>query len=75
MNLSNTGGGGRGSDKGDIIGDVICHGKKDFWQKGGNYHYHQSLQPGENTLEGSLTRLLTRTMVEKGANFEFKNFL
>ena len=23
MNLSNTGGGGRGSDKGDIIGDVI----------------------------------------------------
>jgi len=28
MNLSNTGGGGRGSDKGSIIGDVICHGKK-----------------------------------------------
>lgn len=28
MNLSNTGGGGRGSDKGSIIGDVINHGKK-----------------------------------------------
>lgn len=29
-----TGGGGRGSDKGSIIGDVICHGKKQFWMKG-----------------------------------------
>mmetsp|Transcript_17736 Transcript_17736/g.30030 ORF Transcript_17736/g.30030 Transcript_17736/m.30030 type:complete len:91 (+) Transcript_17736:52-324(+) len=28
MNLSNTGGGGRGSDKGDIVGSVILHGKK-----------------------------------------------
>lgn len=40
MNLSNTGGGGRGSDQGSIIGDVINHGKKQFWEKGGNYHYH-----------------------------------
>lgn len=29
-----TGGGGRGSDKGSIIGDVICHGKKKYWLKG-----------------------------------------
>jgi hypothetical protein len=28
MNLSNTGGAGRGSDKGDIVGSVILHGKK-----------------------------------------------
>ncbi len=35
MNLSNTGGGGRGSDKGDIIGDVILHGKKKYWLRGG----------------------------------------
>lgn len=34
MNLSNTGGGGRGGDHGSIIGDVICHGKKEFWKKG-----------------------------------------
>ena len=31
MNLSNTGGAGRGSDSGDVIGDVIMHGKKQFW--------------------------------------------
>ena len=28
MNVSNTGGGGRGGDEGSIIGDVINHGKK-----------------------------------------------
>ena len=28
MSLSNTGGGGRGSDKGEIVGSVILHGKK-----------------------------------------------
>jgi ADP-ribosyl-[dinitrogen reductase] hydrolase len=44
MNLSSTGGGGRGSDKGSIVGDVILHGKKKFWVRGGNYHYHHGLQ-------------------------------
>ena len=34
MNLSNTGGAGRGSDQGDIIGDVILHGKKKYWGRG-----------------------------------------
>ncbi|CAK4144594.1 unnamed protein product [Aphanomyces euteiches] len=62
MNLSNTGGGGRGSDKGDIVGTVILHGKKKYWVRQGNYHYHLGLQAGENTLEGQLTRLLVRTM-------------
>jgi hypothetical protein len=37
MSLSNTGGGGRGSDKGDIVGSVILHGKKQYWMKGGTY--------------------------------------
>ena len=27
LNLSNTGGGGRGTDEGDIVGSVILHGK------------------------------------------------
>ena len=31
MQLSNTGGAGRGSQTGNIIGDVINHGKKKFW--------------------------------------------
>lgn len=38
------GGGGRGSDKGSIIGDVINHGKKQYWLKGKpallNFHDH-----------------------------------
>jgi len=69
MNLSNTGGGGRGSDSGSIIGDVINHGKKKYWTKGGNNHYHLGLQAGENTLEAQLARLLTRTMVANGGVF------
>jgi len=46
MNLSNTGGGGRGCDHGDVIGTVINHGKKKFWLRGGNYHYHLGLEAG-----------------------------
>ncbi len=60
MNLSNTGGAGRGSDKGDIVGSVILHGKKQYWGRGQNNHYHLGLLAGENTLEAQLARLLTR---------------
>jgi hypothetical protein len=49
---SNTGGAGRGSYKGDIIGDVIFHGKKEYWAPGQDYHYHATLEAGDNTLEG-----------------------
>lgn len=62
MNLSSTGGGGRGSDGGDIIGTVINHGKKKYWTRQGSYHYHCTLQAGENTLEASLTRLVVRSI-------------
>ena len=74
MNLSNTGGGGRGSDQGSIIGDVINHGKKKYWQRGGNFHYHLGLEAGENTLEAQLARLLTRTMAAKGDSFTLEHF-
>jgi len=67
MNLSNTGGGGRGSDKGDIIGKVILHGKKKYWGRGQNYHYHLGMAAGENTLEALLTRLLTRQIIVDGS--------
>jgi hypothetical protein len=40
MSLSNTGGHGRGDQSGRIIGDVINHGKHQFWGKP-NMHYHQ----------------------------------
>ena len=68
MNLSNTAGAARGSDKGSVIGDVINHGKKQYWEKGGNYHYHLGLEAGENTLEALLCRLLMRTMAGKDFN-------
>merc|ERR1719320_675720 len=69
MNKSNTGGGGRGSFKGNIIGTVINHGKKKFWARGENNHYHIGMAAGENTLEAQLTRLITRQItVDKGFN-------
>ncbi|KAJ1439153.1 ADP-ribosylglycohydrolase-domain-containing protein [Ochromonadaceae sp. CCMP2298] len=74
LNLSNTGGGGRGSDQGDIVGSVILHGKKKFWVRGGNNHYHRGLQAGENTLEAQLARLLTRSITSMGG-FSGPDFL
>lgn len=41
MSKSNTGGGGRGGYKGDIIGNIIFHDKKKYWKRGTSYHYHQ----------------------------------
>ena len=55
MDLSNTGGHGRGGQEGSIIGDVICHGKKQFWGVPGT-HYHQGMSPGQNTLNALCTR-------------------
>eukprot|EP00928_Gymnodinium_smaydae_P096354 TRINITY_DN8494_c0_g2_i1.p1 TRINITY_DN8494_c0_g2~~TRINITY_DN8494_c0_g2_i1.p1 ORF type:complete len:274 (-),score=58.73 TRINITY_DN8494_c0_g2_i1:317-1138(-) len=69
MNLSNTGGGGRGSDSGDIIGAVINHGKKQFWTARGSYHYHCTLAAGENTLEAQLVRLVCKSIAAAGGNF------
>jgi len=66
MNLSNTGGAGRGSDKDSIIGDIILHGKRDFWLRGGQYHYHHGMKPGENTLDTTLCRLLMNTITNNG---------
>jgi ADP-ribosyl-[dinitrogen reductase] hydrolase len=67
LSLSNTGGAGRGSSEGDIIGSVINHGKKKYWVKGGDYHYHVTLQSGENTLEAQLTRVLMKDIVDHQA--------
>eukprot|EP00746_Dinoflagellata_sp_MGD_P163776 gnl/MRDRNA2_/MRDRNA2_91997_c0_seq1.p1 gnl/MRDRNA2_/MRDRNA2_91997_c0~~gnl/MRDRNA2_/MRDRNA2_91997_c0_seq1.p1 ORF type:complete len:301 (+),score=42.56 gnl/MRDRNA2_/MRDRNA2_91997_c0_seq1:24-926(+) len=69
MNLSNTGGGGRGADTGEIIGKVINHDKKKYWTRGGSYHYHCTLAKGENTLEAQLTRLVCKSITENGGCF------
>lgn len=76
LNLSNTGGGGRGSDQGDIVGTVILHGKKKYWLRGGNFHYHLGLEAGENTLEAQLCRLLIRSIAANEAGeFSSNDFL
>ena len=69
MGKSNTGGAGRGSDKGTIVGDVINHGKRKYWKSGSQYHYHQGLGAGENTLEACLTRNVIAQVVEDEGTF------
>lgn len=61
MSLSNTGGAGRGAQTGKIIGDLINHGKKQYWGVP-NMHYHRGMAAGENTLNAVVARLLVRTM-------------
>jgi len=69
MNKSSTGGGGRGSDAGEIVGRIINHGKKDYWTARGSYHYHCTLAKGENTLEAQLVRLVGRSLTENDGQF------
>ena len=69
MPRSNTDGAGRGSynrGKKTVIGDVINHGKKQYWDPSRSYHYHGTLSAGEETLEASLARVLMRTVSESG---------
>lgn len=79
MSLSSTGGGGRGSQKGSIIGDVVrtmrlfdCaaltpsqinHGKKELWGRKG-IHYHNGMAAGENTLNALCARQVVQSVTE-----------
>lgn len=74
MQLSNTGGAGRGSSEGDIVGSVILHGKKEYWQRGSQYHYHYTLAAGENTLEASLARVLMEGLSSDNAVVSAETF-
>ena len=75
MNLSNTGGGGRGSDKDSIVGEIILHGKKKFWLRGGSYHYHHGMSAGENTLDTLIARLMLQTILSmESGNRDIKSF-
>jgi len=60
MSLSSTGTAGRGSSEGDIVGTVINHGMKQFWEQESGFHYHTTLSAGECTLEGQMARLAVR---------------
>jgi ADP-ribosylglycohydrolase len=74
LNLSNTDGPGRGSDKGNLVGDFILHGKKKYWARGKSYHYHHGMKAGENTLDSLIVRVLYRNMI-KNKNFDSNSFV
>eukprot|EP00546_Thalassionema_frauenfeldii_P009559 CAMPEP_0178908454 /NCGR_PEP_ID=MMETSP0786-20121207/7933_1 /TAXON_ID=186022 /ORGANISM="Thalassionema frauenfeldii, Strain CCMP 1798" /LENGTH=371 /DNA_ID=CAMNT_0020580361 /DNA_START=212 /DNA_END=1327 /DNA_ORIENTATION=+ len=79
LNKSNINGGGRGSfsktNEGiSIIGDVINHGKREYWDPSKQVHYHATLQQGENTLEAQLARVLMKSMVANDGKFNADHF-
>ena len=51
-----------GGQSGRVIGDVINHGKHEFWGRP-NMHYHQGMVAGENTLNAVCARLVMRRQI------------
>ncbi len=79
LNKSDPNGGGRmkmnsKQSKITIIGDVINHGKLPYWAPNQSYHYHATLQKGENTLEASLARVLMKSIVATNGTFDPDHF-
>lgn len=81
LNKSDPNGGGRRSffssgNKKDvtIIGDVINHGKLKYWDPSKSFHYHATLNAGENTLEMQLARVLMKSIVACGGLFDEDHF-
>ena len=73
MSLASTGGAGRGSQEGEVVGSVILHGKKHLWGQP-NRHYHEGLQSGDNTLNLLCVRVLLRSM-NKTERYDAGDFL
>ncbi len=73
MALANTAKAGRGSQEGDIVGNVILKGKKQHWGQA-NRHYHQGMQAGDNTLNLLCARLLLRSLNTNG-HYDSTDFL
>lgn len=73
MALANTGKAGRGSQDGDIVGEVILKGKKHHWGQP-NRHYHQGMLAGDNTLNLLCARVLLRSLNTKG-NIDSTDYL
>ena len=65
MALANTGKAGRGSQDGDIVGNMILKGKKHHWGQA-NRHYHQGMRAGDNTLNLLCARVLMRSLTTRG---------
>jgi ADP-ribosylglycohydrolase len=65
MALANTGKAGRGTQDGNVVGDVILLGKKHHWGQA-KRHYHQGMQAGDNTLNLLCARVLLRSLNANG---------
>jgi ADP-ribosyl-[dinitrogen reductase] hydrolase len=74
MQYHSTGRGGRGAQEGSIIGDVILHGKKQYWGTR-NVHYHCGMKAGENTLNLQCLRVLMRSVVDNDGKYDSDKFL
>lgn len=80
LNKSDPNGGGRlsydsiGGKTITIIGDVINHGKLEYWNPKKSFHYHATLQVGENTLEMQLARVLMKSIVANNGMFDEDHF-
>jgi hypothetical protein len=80
LNKSDPNGGGRlssgsiGGKSITIIGDVINHGKLEYWNPNKSIHYHATLQAGENTLEMQLARVLMKSIVANNGMFNEDHF-
>lgn len=73
LSRASTGGAGRGSQAGDVVGSIILHGKKQLWTHP-HRHYHFGLRAGDNTLNLLCARVLLRGMAASGC-YNSQDFL
>ncbi|WP_264428380.1 ADP-ribosylglycohydrolase family protein [Halomonas qaidamensis] len=77
MSMHSTSSGGRkrsGSPQPEIVGDVILKGKQGYWNRP-NVHYHQGMQPGDNTLNAHCALTLMHSMAETDQHYDSDAFL
>jgi len=79
MSLHSTTHGGRyakhySEPKRQIVGDVILKGKGQYWGQQ-NIHYHHQMKAGENTLNAHCARVLIRSMITSGGQYDKSCFL
>ena len=77
MSMHSTRSGGRKRTENaapEIVGDVILKGKQGYWNRP-NVHYHQGMQPGDNTLNAHCALTLMHSMAETHQHYDSDAFL
>ncbi|AVI64266.1 hypothetical protein MOY_13206 [Halomonas sp. GFAJ-1] len=77
MSMHSTSGGGRkraGNQQPEVVGDVILKSKQAYWNRP-NVHYHQGMQPGDNTLNAHCALTLMRTLAGPDQHYDSDAFL